>query len=157
MPTNILIMMWEIGNILPILTVSSKVTGRAVTFLQRSVEYKRGHFHWQVYFRAHVKKKSTAMTPGTANKQTPLCSDVRRETAWTNGCGGWKGEAWCREQRTAFIMPRQEKGRIDAEKFQRHFGTISWAFQKIANTTHLLSSSQLGVESQKKISDRHQS
>ena len=29
--------MWEIGNILPILMVSSKVTGRAVTFLQRSV------------------------------------------------------------------------------------------------------------------------
>ena len=28
--------MWEIGNILPILMVSSKVTGRAVTFLQRS-------------------------------------------------------------------------------------------------------------------------
>ena len=30
-------MMWEIGNILPILMVSSKVTGRAVTFQQRSV------------------------------------------------------------------------------------------------------------------------
>ena len=33
--------MWEIGNILLILMVSSKVTGRAVTFLQRSARIIR--------------------------------------------------------------------------------------------------------------------
>ena len=28
-----------------------------------TLEHKRGHFCWEVYFKAHVKKKSTAMTP----------------------------------------------------------------------------------------------
>ena len=59
--------MWEIGNILPILMVSSKVTGRAVTFLQRSV--RRG-----------LRERRSAQVAGMENKQ---------RDKWSARMAGW--------------------------------------------------------------------
>ena len=48
-------------------------------------------------------------------------------------------------------MPRQEKGRIDAEKFQRHFGKNFLGLYGEHYASFIQLQLGMGVESQKKI------